>query len=361
MRLKTSNRIDKLRQILEDRQIEAVLISQPENRYYLSGFDGSAGILLITKQHKILATDFRYIERAGKQATGFEVFRTTGEIEKWLPGLINRLSVKKLGFEADHTSYSLYKRLDSILTNCKLKTSLLPVDELVESIRVIKEPQEIELITKAVAISDAAMDYVTSFIQPGMTELEIAWEIEKCLHERGSQSVAFDIIVASGPNAAMPHVRPSERRIQPGEPVLIDMGARFQGYMSDISRTICLGEADDIFRRVYGVVVRAQQAAIDGIRDGISCISADNLARRVIEQAGYAEQFGHSLGHGLGLEIHEKPSISQSSKDNLANNMVFTIEPGIYLSGWGGVRVEDTVVLENGKIRVLSQAKKMLF
>jgi Xaa-Pro aminopeptidase len=360
MSLKTSNRIDRLRRSLEERHIEAILISQPENRYYLSGFDGSAGILLITRQHNTLATDSRYIEQAEKQAAGFDIFHTTGEIESWLPELFSRLSIKKLAFETDHISFAMHQRLENILKNCKPETSLLPAGGLVEAIRAVKEPQEIELIEKAVAISDAVMDYIAGYIQPGMTELEVAWEVEKCLHQEGSQSIAFDIIVASGPNAAMPHARPSQRKIQPGEPVLIDMGARFQGYVSDLSRTICPGEADDTFKRVYDIVLTAQQAAIDGITDGISGISADSLARRVIEQAGYADQFGHSLGHGIGLEVHEKPNISQSSKDNLAGNMVFTIEPGIYISGWGGVRVEDTVVLENGKIRVLSKAGKMM-
>lgn len=361
MRLKISSRIDKLRQSLEEKQVEAILISQPDNRYYLSGFDGSAGILLITQQHNILATDFRYIEQAKKQAARFELFHTTGEMEKWMPELFSRLSVKKLGFEADHISFSMHQRLESILKNCKPETSLLPLDGLVESIRAIKEPQEIELIEKAVAITDAAMDYIIGYIQPGMKELEIAWELEKCLRQKGSRSVAFDLIVAAGPNSAMPHAMPSERKVRPGEPVLIDIGARYQGYVSDLSRTIYLGEADDTFKKLYEIVIKAQQVAIGGIRGGMSGIAADSLAREVIKKAGYAEQFGHSLGHGIGLEIHEMPSLSQNSKDNLADNMVFTIEPGIYLPGWGGVRVEDTVVLENGRIRVLSKAKKMLF
>jgi Xaa-Pro aminopeptidase len=350
MGLKIENRLKKLRQRLAEKGVEAILISQPENRHYLSGFDGSFGFLLISQQTKTLATDFRYLEQAKRQAPDYKLFRISGDVENWLPELTDGLNLRQLGFEADHVSFAIYRRLSNV------QDKLVAVDMLVESLRAVKEPGEIELITEAAAISDAVIDAVT--IQAGMTEQEVAWELEKSLHDRGSQTLPFDIIVASGPNAALPHASPSQREIQDGEPVVIDIGARVQGYGSDLSRTICLGKADDTFKRVYDTVLGAQLAAIAGITAGIAAKQADALARAPIEQAGYGDGFGHGLGHGLGLESHEQPFLAPGSQDNLVDGMVFTIEPGIYLSGWGGVRIEDTVVMENGKIRLLSRARK---
>ncbi len=191
-----------------------------------------------------------------------------------------------------------------------------------------------------------------------MTEKEVAWEIEKFMRENGSQSIPFDVIVASGPNSALPHAKPSQRTINPGEPVLIDIGAKIEGYSSDLSRTICLGTPDDTFKKVYDTVLGAQLTAMAIIKEGMSGDEADSLALTVIEQAGYGEAFGHGLGHGVGLVTHEQPRLGLNSTESLASGMVFTIEPGIYLPGWGGVRIEDLVVMEDGGIRVLSKVKK---
>ena len=361
MNPKISNRLVILRQSLDGKEIDAALISQPENIYYLSGFDGTAGFLLITNGDSILATDFRYLEQAERQAAGFKIFKTTGEKEDWFPRLINGLSIRSIGFEDSHLSFSTYNRLVNILTNLTPRISLVPLDGLLNFQRAVKEPQEIELIARAVALADAAIDYFIDIAEPRMTELGAAWEIEKYLRENGSQSLPFSVIVASGPNSALPHAKSAERKIKRGEPVLIDLGAKVQNYVSDLSRTICLGEPHDTFKEVYSIVLRAQQTAIDGITSGMNGIAADSLARDVIEHSGYAKQFDHSLGHGLGLSVHEEPYLRQSYKKNLVDNMVFTIEPGIYISGWGGIRLEDTVILENGKIRVLSQAEKYDF
>ena len=227
-----------------------------------------------------------------------------------------------------------------------------------ESLRAVKEPEEIELIKKAVEIADAAFEYIEGIIQAGMTEKHVAWEIEKFLRENGSQAVPFEIIVASGPNSALPHAKPSERVINPGEPVVIDMGAKFDGYASDLTRTICLGTPDDTFKKVYDIVLDAQLAAMSIIKEGMTGQQADSSARTVIEQAGYGEAFGHGLGHGVGLATHELPRLGPNSTEPLTSGMVFTIEPGIYLPGWGGVRIEDTVMMENGKVRVISKARK---
>jgi len=356
--LKISNRLQKLRQGFDEKEIDAILISQPANRYYLSGFDGSAGYLLITPQHTILATDFRYLEQVKAQAPDYELFQITGNIEDWLPRLVAELNLGRLGFETEYVTFAQYRRLTDILNKVPSRLRLVPVDGLVESLRAVKEPEEIELITKAVEISDSAFDYIEGRIHGDMTEKEVAWEIEKFMREKGSQAIPFDIIVASGHNSALPHAKPSQHPIGSGEPVVIDIGARYEGYSSDLSRTICPGSPDATFSKIYDIVLGAQLAAMAMVKEGMSGGQVDHLARTVIEQTGYGKAFGHGLGHGVGLAPHELPRLSPGSSDQLADGMVFTIEPGIYLPGWGGVRIEDVVVMEGGKIRVISKARK---
>lgn len=357
--MRQKDRQQKLCQRLAEKEIDAILISQPENRRYLSGFDGSSGYLLITPQDAILATDFRYIEQAKRQAPDCEIFKVDGEIEDWFPKLVAGANLKRLGFETGHITFSYYQRLADILDKAQPRLRLVPVDGVVESLRAMKEAEEIELITKAVAISDAALEYIEGIIQAGTTEKELAWEVEKFMRDKGSEAMPFDIIVASGHNSALPHAKPSSRTIGSGEPVIIDIGARIEGYSSDLSRTICPGKPDNTFSKVYEVVLGAQTAAIAMIEEGMSGGEADNTARTVIEQAGYGEAFGHGLGHGIGLAPHEQPHLGPDSPEQLVNGMVLTIEPGIYIAGWGGVRIEDVVVMEGGKIRVLSKARKI--
>ncbi len=352
------SRLQKLRQGLVEREIDAIFISQPENRYYLSGFDGSGGFLLITPQDTVLATDFRYLEQAKRQAPDFEVFPITGDVGDWFPRLVAELNLRKLGFEAGHITFAMYRQLSDILNKVKSPLKLIPIDGLVESLRAIKEAEEIEFITKAVEMTDAAFAYIEDKLHTGMSEQEVAWEIEKFMREKGSQTIPFDIIVASGANSVLPHAKPSQRKISSGEPVVIDIGARIGGYSSDLSRTICLG-LNNIFNKVYDVVLGAQLAAVVMIKEGMSGDEADSLARTVIEEAGYGEAFGHGLGHGIGLAPHEQPRLGPKSTELLTSGMVFTIEPGIYLTDWGGVRIEDLVIMEGGKARVLSKARKI--
>jgi Xaa-Pro aminopeptidase len=356
-----SNRLYKLRQSLAGKEIDAIFISQPENRYYLSGFDGSSGFLLVTPQKAILATDFRYIEQAGIQAPDCEVFKITSNITDWFPNLVGDSGIRRLGFEAGDITFAMHHQMRDALNERQIPTKLVPVNGLVESLRAVKEPEEIERIKKAVAIADAAYEYIENTIKAGMTERDVAWEIEKCLRENGSQAVPFEIIVASGPNSARPHARPSERLINPGEPIVIDMGAKFDGYASDLSRTLCLGTPDDNFRKIYNTVLDAQLAAESIINEGMTGEQADGIARTVIERAGYGEAFGHALGHGVGLAPHELPRLGPGSSEPLTSGMVFTVEPGIYLSDWGGVRIEDTVMMANGKAEPVSKARKVRY
>ena len=351
-------RLQKLRNSIAERELDALLISQPENLRYLSGFTSSPGWLFISGQNAILALDFLYVEQAKGESPGFEIIQIKQELHDWLPGLVSDSGWHKLGFEANFVSYDSYHKLSEAIKTKQINLELIPTTGIVEQLRSTKEPEELRFITKAVELADAALEQAKAIIRPGITEKEIAWEIEKNLRQEGSEGIPFEIIVASGPNSALPHARPTEKTICSGEPVLIDMGARINGYCSDLSRTLFLGKADTTFREIYNIVLKAQATAIERIESGMDASQADRLARSVIEQAGYGAAFGHGLGHGVGLAIHEFPRLGLSSSDSLADGMVFTAEPGIYLAGQGGVRIEDMVVLENGKARVLTKASK---
>jgi len=353
-------RLRKLRMSIAKKGLDALLLSQPENLRYLSGFTGSSGWLLISGQNSILATDFRYVEQAKGESPDFEIIQTKQELCGWLPGLVSDLGWHKLGFEANFISYESSHKLSEAIETKQVNLDLVPTTGIVEQLRSIKEPEELEFITKALELADAAFEQAKAIIRPGITEKEAAWEIEKFLRQEGSEGMPFEIIVASGPNSALPHARPAEKIICSGEPVLIDMGARISGYCSDFSRTLFLGETDKSLQEIYNIVLKAQTAAIKGIESGMDASQADRLARSVVEQAGYGDAFGHGLGHGVGLAVHEFPTLGPSSSDSLADGMVFTIEPGIYLAGKGGVRIEDMVVLKNGKAKVLSKAKRDL-
>lgn len=353
-------RLKKLRTSLAEKGLDALLLSRPENLRYLSGFTGSSGWLLISGQNAILATDFRYVEQAKGESPDFEIIQTKQELHDWLPGLVSDLGWHKLGFEANFISYEGYHKLSEAIKTKQTNLKLVPTTGIVEHLRSVKEPEELGFIIKAAELAEAAFEQAKAIIRPGITEKEVAWEIEKILRQEGSEGIPFEIIVASGPNSALPHARPTEKIICLGEPVLIDMGARINGYCSDFSRTLFLGKADKTFREIYNIVLKAQATAIEGIKSGMDAARADQLARSVVEQAGYGDAFGHGLGHGVGLATHELPTLGPSSSDSLADGMVFTIEPGIYLTGQGGVRIEDMVVLENGKVRVLTKAERDL-
>lgn len=351
-------RLDSLRARLQEAGLDALLVSTPENRRWLSGFTGSAGWLLITPSQAILATDFRYVEQAGQQAPDFQIVRIGGSHD-WFPRLVKETGVRKVGFEATHLTVASYQALISALKEAQVEgVSLQATQGLVETLRMQKDPQELALIAQAVAIADEALRQVAPTMQEGETERAVAWRLEKAMRELGAEALAFETIVASGPNAALPHHRPSDRPLRAGEPIVIDFGARYQGYCADLTRTFCLGEPDETFRKVYDIVLTAQLTAMATVQAGMKAGEADSIARKIIEDAGYKENFGHSLGHGIGLAVHEAPRLGPGSETPLEEGMVFTIEPGIYISGWGGVRIEDTAVLENGKVRSLTRLPK---
>ncbi len=351
------DRLSKLRPVIAQQGLEALLVSKRENCRYLSGFSGE-GHLLISPHQAVLATDFRYLEQAKKEAPGFNITPIKGDLARWLPRLASESGWHKLGFEANTLTFATCSQLNEKLTDEQIKLELIPTTKLVEDLRSVKEEGELELIIKAVGLTDAAFRRAKSGIRPGITEKQAAWEIEKSLREGGSDGLAFDVIVASGPNSALPHARPTERVIRPGEPVIIDMGAKLDGYCSDFTRTLCFEKATQTLVEIYNIVLKAQLTAIGEIRTGMKAAEVDRLAREVIEQAGHGDAFGHGLGHGVGLETHESPSLGPASPDLLADGMVFTLEPAIYLPGWGGVRIEDMVSLKEGRVRVLTGTEK---
>jgi len=357
-RTTTMMRMQKLRTSVADRGLDGILVCQPENRRYLSGFTGSSGWLLISGNEAVMATDFRFVEQARVESPDFTIVQTKRELGDWFPGLVSDLGLQKLGFEADFVSFDSHQRLNEAMKTAQIGLEFVPANGLVEGLRAVKEPEELALITKAVQLGDAVLEEAKRLMHPDMTEEEAAWEIEKLLRQGGSEGVAFEIIVASGPNAALPHARPTKKKLGTGQPVVIDMGARIGGYCSDLTRTLFLGRAGDTMQKIYDIVLKAQIGAIEGVQSGMEGAEVDRLTRSVIEQAGYGDNFGHGLGHGVGLAVHELPTVGPSSNGTLSNDMVFTIEPGIYLPGEGGVRIEDIVVLEDGKARVLTRAHK---
>jgi len=352
-------RLEKVREKIQALGLDALLVSQPENRRYLSGFNGSAGYLIISAKEALLATDFRYVEQARRQARGFEVILVRGEPPKWLPGLVIGRNLWRLGFEAQDISFALHSQLVEAFGSSPVE--LIPTQGVVEELRGIKEKEEVTLIERAAKIVDEAIIHISELIHPGMREQEAAWELEKFLRERGSQSLPFEPIVASGLNSAMPHARPSGRRLEARVPIIIDIGVRVEGYCCDITRTVFLGTPDPSYRKVYETVMEAQLRALENIRPGMTGEEADRFSREFIEQSGYGQYFGHGLGHGVGLALHEFPRLGPESRDELKEGMAFTIEPGIYIPDWGGVRLEDTVVLEKGRVRPLTHSPKFKF
>jgi len=354
-------RLTKLRQRLIEGNLDAILITNGINRRYLSGFTGSAGALLISQDRALLATDFRYYEQVERQAPNFELVKVERALTDLLPDLLSELGVRRLAFESDDVTVERQRQLSGALPK---NVEFAATTEIVREIRAEKDAQELATLQQAIDLTDAAYAHIVQFAQPGMTERQVAWELERFMRTEGAERMAF-IIVASGPNGAMPHARPTDRVIQPGEPIVIDMGAVVDGYYSDLTRTFALGEPSEKYLHVYEIVRRAQEAALRGIRPGTTGREADALARRVIEEAGYGEHFGHGLGHGIGLEGDpNKPALSQRSgvsKEPLRPGMVFTVEPGIYLPGEFGVRIEDDVMLQESGVSVLTQAAKVPF
>jgi Xaa-Pro aminopeptidase len=347
-------RITALRKTLNERAWDAFIVSQPENRRYVSGFTGSAGFLLIAPDLALLLTDFRYIEQARKEAPDFEVIRLTDGLTNHLPQLVREHSLKTIAFESDHITVAQLKKWQESASD----VDWIAAESAVETLRMIKDDNEVQAIRRAVRLADEAFAHLARTMRPHTTELEAAWELESYMRTHGAEKVAFDLIVGSGLNGAMPHATSSAKEILPGEPIVIDIGAVVDGYHSDMTRTVCLGQPDERFLEVYDVVLRAQETAEKTIRPGMTGQEADEIARQVITDAGFGPHFGHGLGHGVGIAIHEGPRLGQTSTEVLQSGMVVTIEPGIYLPDWGGVRIEDLAVIVEDGCEILTATSK---
>ena len=333
-----------------------MLVIGEANRRYLSGFTGTAATLLVSKQDRRLVTDSRYTEQARQQAPGFDVIEnvdTLGVVATW----VGERGIGRLGVESEHTSLKQHRELIARLAKESQAAEVKPLDGLVEEQRVIKDEAELAVLREAVRLADDVMAAAGQAVAPGMTERELSLELERLIREAGD-GPSFPTIVAGGPNAAMAHHSPGARPIGPDEPVIIDLGVRLDGYCSDITRTFTAGEADGRFEEIYAIVLEAQLATEAGTHAGMTGREADALARQVITDAGYGGHFGHGTGHGVGLEIHEAPTLSPRGGNVLTAGAVASVEPGIYLPGWGGVRIEDLVVIESAGVDVLTQARK---
>jgi Xaa-Pro aminopeptidase len=350
-----SQRIKVVRAKLDEWEVDAILVGSASNLRWLSGFTGSFAWLLVSKDIAALATDSRYWEQARNQAPDFTLNQFGRSVKEEMPEFLVRENVKKIGIEVEHITLSQFAQLKAIEV-----IDWVEVEDAVTPLREAKTKEEVEKVRVAAAITDQAMEQVPLILRPGMTERELAWKLEVLMREAGADGMAFPIIVASGPNGAMAHHTPSDRQLQVGEPLIVDMGAMINGYNGDLTRSFFIGsEPDQRFDEIYSIVLEAQVAAINGIKAGIMGDAADSLARDIISDAGYGEEFGHSLGHGVGLDIHEGPRLSKLAVDQpIPDGSTVTIEPGIYIPGWGGIRIEDLLLVTESGCEYVSHCEK---
>jgi Xaa-Pro aminopeptidase len=338
---------------LSRRRVKTLLITEIKNIRYLTGFQGSTALLLVANRELFFITDFRYKEQSIREVKGCSIIVPKGSLLNAVRMLLKKLGLTALAFEKD-TSFRIYDTLRRDFT-------LRPLDAFVERLRQRKDKKEIESIMKAVQRAESAFLKVKRYIRAGVTERAIALRLEEAIKREGANQIPFDVIVASGENSALPHARPTDRRLRPGDLLIVDWGAEADGYFSDMTRTFLLrGGNTEKKREIYRIVLKANQMAIKAVKPGLKARDVDSVARGFIRDSGYGDFFGHGTGHGVGLDIHESPRLSFLGKDILEDGMVFTIEPGIYLSGVGGVRIEDMVYLKKGKPRVLTRLGRRL-
>lgn len=353
--------LDRLKGLLRRQQLDALLVTQPDNRRYLSGYTAgdmniseSSGVLLVPRRGApLLLTDFRYQLQAEREAAGFEVRLYQRGLFPLLKGLLLERGVRKLGFESHYFLHQAANKLQKLAS--ELRVELVPVTDLVERLRICKKPDELARIRAAVKLNEAVFQEVYQQLLPGMSERQVALRIETLMREKGAERPSFETIVAGGPNGALPHAVPGDRPLREGEPIVIDMGLVLDGYCSDMTRTVVLGKMDEITRERFRLVRRAQLAGMAAVRAGATGREVDRAARQVIAAAGFGPAFGHSLGHGVGLAVHEPPSLSKRYQRLLKVGMVVTVEPGIYLPDWGGIRLENMVAVTESGYELLNE------
>ncbi len=346
-------RIEKVLAILEQLDIDACALRGMENIYYLTGFRGSEGTLVVTKGDILLLTDFRYITHAKEVTKGLQIVEVK-QRNGALPDICKKYNIKRMGFDSFHMVYNIYSTWKISLPGVEL----VPMDHIIEEIRTIKEPEEITAIMKAIRIATDAFTEILGEIAPGRTEKEVANDLDYAMRRLGADCPSFQTIVASGYRAALPHAEPSDKKITSGEAVIIDFGAQVDGYCSDETCTVIAGEPDEKIREIYTIVDDARKLALKSVKTGMSIKSLDGLVRGYIEEKGYGDFFKHGVGHGVGIAVHESPTINSMSDGILEENMILTIEPGIYLPNIGGVRLEDMVLVTAEKAQILTHIRK---
>ena len=346
-------RVARLRALLAEKSLDAVLVTKEENLHYFSGFCGDSTAIIVTRDRLALVTDSRYTEQARAQAGTYEIVEQKDGLYRKVADVIRACGAASVGFEGSALSYDNYVRLKKFLAGISFETSLA-----LDVLRQVKDADEITRIRRACAIADATFAHIVTYMRPGMTELEVAAEMEAFMRHAGSDRPAFQTIVASGVRGSLPHGVASEKEIICGELVTMDFGAVCEGYHSDITRTICMGHADVRQRELYDAVLLAQQRALAALRPGVTGIEVDRIARDSLAEKNLDQYFGHGLGHSLGLEIHEEPRLSKTGADALLPYMLITDEPGVYIPGWGGIRIEDTVLITADGAEPLTHAPK---
>ncbi|HEU5423727.1 MAG TPA: Xaa-Pro peptidase family protein [Nitrolancea sp.] len=356
------SRLTALREALAQAELDAIVITNPFNRRYLTGFEAedhppneSAGHVVVSQERAVLVVSPLEATRAREQAPDFETFDKLRPLAAGDAEILKQIGAKRVGIESDAILHADFVVLERELGE---QAEFHDASDLVPNLRVFKSPDELALIERAIAITDQALEQVAADLRAGETERELAGRLDAAMRAFGATGNAFATIVAAGPNSALPHHTPGERRIQPGEPIVIDMGAEYNGYCADLTRTVWVGEPNELLRQIYPVVMRALDAAEEHLHAGLTGREADAIARQVIEQAGYGDYFPHSLGHGVGVQIHERPGLSARSEQPLEPAQVVTIEPGIYIPGQGGVRIEDVAIIEANDVRVPTRATK---
>jgi Xaa-Pro aminopeptidase len=351
------DRIADIREVLNKHKAESFLVTNLTGIKYLSGFMGSAGVIFITQKKAYFITDFRYKTVVKDVVSGsFDVEISKQGSYDFLKKIVKKEKIKSVGFEAGTMNYAAYESLKEMLN-----VKLIPINGLVEKITAVKTANELDCIKKAVEITDNAFGHILGTIRPGRTtETELAADITYIQMKLGGERNAFDPIVASGPNSALPHAHPTNRVIQHGDMLTLDYGTVYKGFNSDMTRTVAVGNISDELRNIYNIVLDAQLKALDLIKKGASCKKVDSAARSYIKENGYGDNFGHGLGHGLGYDVHESPRFNQFSKDKLEVNNVMTVEPGIYIEGLGGVRIEDDVIITENGCEILNRSPKEL-
>ncbi|QNO16141.1 aminopeptidase P family protein [Alkalicella caledoniensis] len=350
-------RLAKIKGKIKEQNIDAFLVLQPQNRYYLSGFTGSSGYLIIAENEGIFLTDFRYKEQARTQVQGFTIVQHGLDVLGDIYTELKRLGVKRLGFEQEHITYSQYLNF----TNAFEGIELINIKPIVEELRMFKDEGEISKIEYSIDIAGRAFAHILGFLKPGITEREVALELEVFMKKEGASGLAFTTIVASGQRSSLPHGIASEKCLEKGDFVKMDFGCVYNNYCSDITRTVVLGKATDRQKEIYNTVLQAQQNALEGIRPGMTGMEADSLARDIIYKNGFKDNFGHGLGHSIGMVVHENPRLAPKSSDILQPGHVFTVEPGIYIEDFGGVRIEDMIVItENGNRNLTKVTKELI-